>query len=580
MFDNNINIFRFKYSVQLDNIVTAICNISYDIGKQIELILDLKDKKKGFTIEDLFLDSFFQETEIRQNTLSDETLQNGEIIKGYTKDEVFVKIAAYYNKILFKIPLFLESLLKSDIIFINKQHCYYLTINEKLDDSLINALKKTALLKLILSNLKSEKIQNSLKKIETFENNIFYQNAVNSSKLEGQPLLPYLPISLFNIDKIDKEETDFENYWINTKIYAERYNIAFKECDSYVLVTDIENKNEIGLLINDILIIFSNVDLVKYIKSEKIHEYYWQLLQYTYGHKPKKTRPINDGQITKFIALKEDVELNHLLSFLKNNLYISDLSLIKEKFRIFFNTVVVLDKLDFLSDYKFLMSSNIEEETALGIYSDEKKGTNYNLLHWINHKGLNKLSHYKSPVPLEKEKNLIYTLKPALCYYFLEKYFEDFFMSILDSHKYLYLPNYTFKEKGHTFCEIDFLVETDLKFYYFETKTKLTKFYIDDFLKKSSKMINKFKPMIDNGINFEFILLGAYSDLNVKDYQFFINEYVDKKESGYNTVRENLNCIPYYFTVPIPDQKGIRITCIAEPEYDKLKNLVLEICPK
>lgn len=341
--------------------------------------------------------------------------------------------------------------------------------------------------------------------------------------------------------------------------------------------TDIENETEIGLLVGEHLLPYPNVDLVKYISEEKKLEYYWLLLGNTYGI---KAAPVvqKDSVIKEFTDLNKDVELNQLLSYLKNNFYICDKVLIKEKFLKFFNEVVILENLDFLTEYQFLLSPEMAQETTLGIYSTEKKGDSYNLLHWINHKTINKLDHFRKTVPTEKAKKIIYSLKPAICYYFLHKYFEDVIESILEENKYSYLANHKFFDKGAE-TEIDFFVNTGKKLYYIESKTKLTKFYIEDFLKKSSSMINKLTPMTSRGIEVEFILIGGYSDGTVSDYQYFIQNS-EKHEDGYNTERAELNGKPYYFTVPIPDKQGKQITCIAEPQYENLQSLILQLCQK
>jgi hypothetical protein len=579
MFDNNSNIFLFNYEVQLDTIVKAICDISFDIGTQIKEIIELKHKENGFTIEDLFQHRFLLKLSIRPDALSDQTTQDGIVIKGYTNDEFFSIIAAFFNQNLFYTSGFLERLKGSDILLINKKQSYYLSFGDKAKARLIPALKNTKILKQLISNLKSDKIQNSLQKIDMFENDIFYQNTVSSIKQIVQPLLASIHLSFVNKDMIEISEIDKDDFWVNFECYK-KIGAELTDCEDYFLVSDKENNKDVGLLINETLLLYANIDLIKYIAEDKIHEYYWLLLQHTYSQKPTIGNSKNDESIEEFKSLNRDVELNQLLSFLKNNLYISDGILIKEKFLKFFNSVVLLDKLDYLDDYEFLMSSNTEEETSLGIYSNVKKGSSYNLLHWLNYKGTSKVSHFRSPIPREKEKILIHTLKPAICYYFLEKYFEDFFESILISNQYDYFANSCFLEKGLSICEVDFFVKTNNRLYYFETKTKLSKIYIDEFLKKSSKMIDKFRPMIEHGIEIKFILLGGYSDNNVKDYQYFIDENGANKELGYNFERLNLKCNPYHFTVPIPDKEGTQIICIAEPEYDKLQNLVLQICQK
>lgn len=578
MFDNNCNIFSFSYEVQLDSIIKSLCDISFDIGKQVWEIVEVQNKQEGFTIADLFQNSFLQDISVRAELLTDQEIDGVTVKSVYTKDDFFSVITDYFNRALFNSPVFLNGLEGSDVIFINKEQKYYFGIGSKPQTRFIPALKKAKILKHLISNLKSEKIRNSLQKIDMFENDFFYQNAIYSSKLSGQPILSLLDMSFIDGALVEIIEVDTDNYWINFNYYNKISDVDLSQIDRYFIVLDKENKEELGILISQKLIVYANVDLIRYIPGTKIHEYYWLLLQNTYSQKNTVQKQKVDENIEEFKALIPDVELNQLLSFLKNNLYINNKDLIKDKFLKFFDAVVLLEKLDFLDGFEFLMSSNSEEESSLGIYSNIKKGTSYNLLHWLNYNRTSKINHFRGSTPIEKEKILIYTLKPAICYYFLEKYFEDLFESILKVNQYNYFANASFLEKGQRICEVDFFVKAKTRFFYFETKTKLTKLYIDEFLKKSSKMIDKFKPMIEHGIEIKFILIGGYSDENVKDYQYFIDECAVNKKNGYNIERLNLKCNPYYFNVPIPDKEGAQITCIAEPEYIKLQNLILQIC--
>ncbi|MNT17308.1 hypothetical protein D3C72_1524510 [compost metagenome] len=237
------------------------------------------------------------------------------------------------------------------------------------------------------------------------------------------------------------------------------------------------------------------------------------------------------------------------------------------------------ENLAHLKEYHFLLSPSIQDETALGVYSDEKKGTDYNLLHWFNHDGEKSLHYYKNPVPEKKRKKLVSTLKPAICYYFLSKYFEDFIHEIFINNKYSFISNHSFFIENKEFTEVDFLVQTPQKLIYIEAKTKLTKLYIETFLKRASKLIDRFKPMYDAEINIEFLLVASFSDQSVVDYQYFIDSS-GNKEDGYNIPRNGLNCIPYLFDVPIPDKEGKIIKVVAEPEFDKLQDIILKICPK
>jgi len=579
MFDNTGNVFLFNYHVQLDDVIGAVCDISFDIGKQLEEVLEIVSKEKGFSIIDLFKEDFLKEiTTIRMESLVDQTTDDG-IIPAYTNEEFFSYIADHYNKALFYDEDFLKALIGSDLLLIDKETTNFLGIGEKAKERLIPALKSAKILKKLIENLKSEKVQRSLQKIDTFENEVFYRNTIRSTKMEGQPLLPYLNFSLLNTELIETGKVDRDNYWINNDAYLAR-GIDLTGDIEFSIVKDKESKKIIGLQIKDYLLPYANVDLVKYVINGQLYNYYWLLIKYAYSSKPTAVPVNTDNILMEFKALISDTELNQLLSNLKSNFYIKDKTTIKEKFSKFFNDVVLLERLESLESYSFLMSSNIEQETALGVYNNDKIGASYNLLHWLNHKGEGKVNHFRTPVPVEKSKTIIHSLKPAICYYFLEKYFEDLFEHILTANNYSYLANRKLLDKAKPFCEIDFLVRTENKFFYFENKTKLSKFYIDEFLKKSSKMMDKFKPMIDQGVDIEFVLVGGYSDSNVGEYQYFITNNEDKGGVIYNTTRENLSSKPYYFTVPIPDKEGKQITCIAEPEYNNLQNLILSICQK
>jgi len=577
MFDNKSNITHYTYRIQLEGIIKAICDISFDIGTQIQDIINIKDKAKGFSIEDLFLDNFLKDINIRPESLSDQTSESGEVIPGLTADQFFSRIADHFNTELFYLDEFLDGLTGSSILYVNKKENYFIGANDSAKDRLIPALKSAKILKTLISQLKSEKIQGGLQKIDMFENDFFYKSTIQASKQESQTLISNIHLSFINGDTVKVEMVDRYDFWINFKLYQKLMGFDFSIIDDYALVTDIESDLEIGILVGDYLLPFPHIDLIKYIAYEKKLAYFWLLLENSYSIKPAQEL-IKDVVIKDFIALNKDIELNQLLSYLQNNFYISDKALIKQKFEKFFNEVVIIEDLDFLNEYQFLLSPEMAQETTLGIYSTEKKGESYNLLHWINHKTGGKLDHFRKTVPTVKDKKIIYTLKPAICYYFLLKYFEDVMESILDGNKYTFLANHKFFDKGAE-TEIDFFVNTGKKLYYIETKTKLTKFYIDTFLKKSSSMLNKFAPMISHGIEVEFILIGGYSDETVADYQYFI-ETSDKQKDGYNIKRPGLNGKPYYFSIPIPDKQGKQITCIAEPQYENLQSLVLQLCQK
>lgn len=501
MFANQNNISLYNYEVQLDEIVKAICEISFDIGVQLEEIIDLKSPDTGFTIGDLFTDDFLLEISVRSSSLAN-----------YNKDEFFSIIADYYSKELMNMESFLQRLDGSDILFIDKDRSHFIGIGEKPKERLIPALKGAKILNHLIQNLKSEKIQKSLEKIGMFEHEIFYKSSIKASKIDVQPILPFLHLRMIDHDLIETELVDSDHYYINVRGYK-KIGVDFSGIDEFKICKLREDKSELGLVVGNYIILYSNLDPCFLIKEDQLADYFWLLLTRAYTEPTPRPSVAKDAALTEFINRRSDQDLNNLLSHLKNNFYLTDNKLITEKFELFFNTVISFDKLQHLDSYQFLMSSNFSEDTALGVYSTQKIGKSYNLLHWINHKGATEVSHYRTQVPIPSKKKLISTLKPSICYYYLEKYFEDFFESILTVKNIEYISNRVFYDSEAS-VEVDFLVFNGSKFIYFETKTKLSKQYIDDFLKRSSLMLNKFKPMLQKGIEIDFILLGAYSRAN------------------------------------------------------------------
>lgn len=578
MFDNATNITFNDYEVNLDNIIKAVCEISLDIGIQLQEIIDLRNKDQGFTILDLFSDDVLTEMSIRSEELLDRTTEDGERIPGIGKEGLISKISAYFNKKITRVSEF-ENALKNpaDVLLLDRKHTHFLGIKDGGKERLKTAIKKAKILKMLVSRLANERIQKSLEKIEIFENDIFYKNVINAEKLEGQPDALLVPFRMFQEDLLTIEPIDEDNIWINTTYYKKQ-DSDFKIDAGISVVLDVD-KNKIGILTDNHLIPYVGIDISNYIKPDIKFEYYFSLIEKSYTVKRRDSTDRNDPLVKSFIEARKNPKLNQLLSNLKNNFYLDGAVEIDADFASFFNSVMSFEELDHLKEYNFLLSKSVEHETALGVYSNEKKDTDYNLIHWLNHDGEHNLRHYRKLEPSAKKKKFVSALKPAICYYFLAKYFEDLVESIFKENGNKFFSNHSLYIDKVEFSEIDFFIQSPTKLVYVEAKTKLTKYYIESFLKKSSKLLERFKPMTEQGVSIEFLLLGCFSDNSVTDYQYFIDES-QAEESGYNKKRDNLNCIPYNFKVPIPDKEGKTITCVAEPEFDKLQKLLLEICPK
>ncbi|MDV3917679.1 hypothetical protein CMT22_00250 [Elizabethkingia anophelis] len=577
VFDNYTNISLFNYEIHLETIVKAVCEISLDIGVQLDGLVELRNRDAGFTILDLFNDPFLKEMSIRPEEVLDRYDGKGELIKGMGKDGLIGKIAAYFNEQITKLPKFEESLsATTDVVFLNRLSTKFMGYGDKGKERLITAIKKTKILEILVSKLNSEKIQKSLGNLAFFENEIFYKGVISEQKFVGQPEVTIVPASMLKIEELNALPVDEKDIWINAKFYK-RYPF-FSMSNEISIISD-SNGIEMGIIVGTCFIPYVNIHLAPFIKPEFLKSYYFDLLINTYSKKKRGIDVKLDDLVKDFKTQVSNSKLSFLLSHLKNNFYLDGTVAIDSEFSHFFNSVVSVEQLEHLKEYHFLLSPSIQDETVLGVYTNVKKDKDYNLIHWLNHDGDSKVNHYRSVSPKNRSKKFVSTLKPSICYYFLSKYFEDFVEIILDENEYSYASNHLFTIDKEEFTEVDFLIETSRKITYVESKTKISKFYIDGYLKRASQLIDKFKKLYDDGIEIQFVLIGSFSDKTVSDYQYFIDTS-GNKERGYNVKREGLNCIPYLFDVPIPDKEGKTITVIAEPEFEKLKQIILEVCPK
>lgn len=120
------------------------------------------------------------------------------------------------------------------------------------------------------------------------------------------------------------------------------------------------------------------------------------------------------------------------------------------------------------------------------------------------------------------------------------------------------------------FIEIDALVKkNDHQIVYFENKTTLSKFNIDDTICK----IEKFHSFLLDAypdLTFEYIIISPYCDETIKEsYWYFA-------KNGYEA-REDIKHYTYNFVIPLAKFDNISLRCIVEPEYEKMKTLINSI---
>lgn len=277
MFDNYTNISLFNYEIHLETIVKAVCEISFDIGVQLDGLVELRNRDAGFTILDLFNDPFLKEMSIRPEEVLDRYDEKGELIKGMGKDGLIGKIAAYFNEEITKLPKFEESLsATTDVVFLNRLSTKFMGYGDKGKERLITAIKKTKILEILVSKLNSEKIQKSLGNLAFFENEIFYKGVISEQKFVGQPEVTIVPASILKIEELHALPVDEKDIWINAKFYK-RYPF-FSMSNEISIISD-SNGIEMGIIVGTCFIPYVNIHLAPFIKPEFLKSYYFDLLK-------------------------------------------------------------------------------------------------------------------------------------------------------------------------------------------------------------------------------------------------------------------------------------------------------------
>lgn len=412
-----------------------------------------------------------------------------------------------------------------------------------------------------------EAIKNLENKLYPFINKTYYSKAVTISsgiKLNST-IIPYEWVKLDECEEkvIDKEALWFGSPWKDKVDYEMQLP---KEI--------IRNNESIGLVLGGFIIPFINIDDI--INKDYFSQYFWEMLLHVYS-KHKHIKKIN-RDLTPFVDACKDSDFCKILSFLNHNLYIrkGDVE-IPQKYKDFFEEVYKIQKLKHLDTFNFY--TNIPNEnngqTLLGVYALEKKSSNYNLLHWINTH--NDSSHKYSTVERDDEmkSDSVYALRPAYSYYLVSRYFEEMFNSILEELGCKYISNIELSKNGSNdiFIEIDSIVQkTDGTLVYFENKTTLTKYNIEETISK----IEQFQSLISNSYpyaKFEYVIIAPYCDQTVEaNYLYFI-----KNNGGIVEDREGSRQKLYSFTIPLARFSQISLKCIVEPEYEKMKTLINSI---
>lgn len=574
MFDNNNKIFAYKIALKLDPYLVALFNLCYDVYIKLENIEINKDDIKYAVT--LFSDDFYDRLGINK----DEYLEQDENEEyTYTKEQFFDTLAVNLNSYYLKNEIFTSKLKTKEFLYYFKdKFSIYSTLSKKreVENSLNDKFKTINMIGEITENLSNERLKDSIKSISTiydFNKAGQYIKVISQENLK--PQLLYLEADLLNFELLEIVDIDIDNIWIN---YKHELNNKLKfnpDSDEYFVIIDknSDDKSVVGIKVNDHILLKYNVDSKKYIKEEKANQNLWQLLKENYLKKRSQTFLYDSELIQSFKAKSKEGDFNKLLCNLKHNLYIDRIIEIKEEYQCFFEKFIVLKNLNDLSNFNFFLPDEDVEKELLGIYTEQKIGKKYNLLHYLKHKDDKYTEGFVNSEPQKKEKLKVNILKAELSFYLVEKYYEDLIEELLLELNVEFVSNVELTINGESKAEFDFVIYKDGNFYFLEAKTTLNKDNVYDTSKKYNNNIEYLKQITNTDLkNFSFILLGFLSDQNLDNYRHFFTDQL------YNKPREGFAVTPYKFKMPFFGHQYLNLECITEPELSKLKEFIKNIC--
>ena len=473
-------------------------------------------------------------------------------------EELFIfEIARYLKEQLY---VKLDKLDGSDICLLYEpKNLIIAPTNIKLTNILVTWIKNAGLVETFWDLVKYETINNLKRGLVHILNYQYHSVAVKVKEIKVLKAT-FIPIDA--LEEYDIQPIDGESIWINGNW---RNELGVNDRTEYgeVTFTDIDG---ISLKIGDQLIPLSGID--HHVKESYRQMYFWDMLRDVYVNR-KKSVNVYREQCLNFKSDLKTRDFALLMSKLRYNLYIrKDDIEIPENYHQYFEEVYNIEEFIDNSNQILFTGTHLEEQlekkqTMLGIYNPEKLGTDYNLHAWVNVETAEIQKKTKASGVEEVNIKTVYALKPQYSYYFCSSYFEDLFLEILQELEIDTLHDVELSlsdNPGTPFIEVDnFVRKNDGTIVFIENKTTLSRYNIDETLGKISKF---HKVMSDNypSVCVEYMLIAPYKNDTVEEaYSFFTNAD---------------SCSPTDFYLPLSRFNGIKLHCVIEPEYEKLRDIM------
>jgi hypothetical protein len=428
--------------------------------------------------------------------------------------------------------------------------------------ALIAWIKRAEMMKAFLDLVKYGPVCNLKETLVKLLNDQYFGAAVKANE-ESALKAAVIPINA--LEGYEVLPVDPESIWINNKLSKELDVNEGTECGE----VKFPNIDGISLMIGDFVFPLTGIDL--YVKEDAKQNYFWKMLSDIYVNK-KKSISIYREQSGEFKAAFKTSEFAQLMAKLQYNLYIKkEGQTVPEAYRQFFEEVYNIEEFIDKNNQILFTGTHLEEQvqnkqTMLGIYNTEKDGTDYNLHAWVNVETEDRQKKTEAGGVEDISIKTVYALKPQYSYYFASTYFEDLFQEVLQELEIETLHDVELslsENPGSPYIEVDnFVRRQDGTIVFIENKTTLNRYNIEETVSKIAKF---HQVMIDSypSIHIEYLIAAPYMNETVEEaYSYFMNVE---------------GCTATNFFIPIARFNGIRLHCVIEPEYEKLKAMMAEL---
>lgn len=428
--------------------------------------------------------------------------------------------------------------------------------------ALIAWIKRAEMMKAFLDLVKYGPVCNLKETLVKLLNDQYFGAAVKANE-ESALKAAVIPVNA--LEGYEVLPVDPESIWINNKLSKELDVNEGTECGE----VKFPNIDGISLMIGDFVFPLTGINL--YVKEDAKQNYFWKMLSDIYVNK-KKSISIYREQSGEFKAAFKTSEFAQLMAKLQYNLYIKkEGQTVPEAYRQFFEEVYNIEEFIDKNNQILFTGTHLEEQvqnkqTMLGIYNTEKDGTDYNLHAWVNVETEDRQKKTEAGGVEDISIKTVYALKPQYSYYFASTYFEDLFQEVLQELgiETLHDVELSLSENpGSPYIEVDnFVRRQDGTIVFIENKTTLNRYNIEETV---SKIARFHQVMIDSypSIHIEYLIAAPYMNETVEEaYSYFMNVE---------------GCTATNFFIPIARFNGIRLHCVIEPEYEKLKAMMAEL---